>query len=194
MSPSTDAAFRRALRGTILSGALVAVVVVAALQLAAPTYDSRRQLVSELADVPHGELLLVAFAALSCSLFATALAMKRGGGPWPLGLAVLVAAAAFGVAGALPMSRSAEMHVGCVAVGFVSIALVMGLGPFFFGPLSGRARVASWSACVAMVGAVALSAVIPFAIAQRLAGAVLVLWIVWAGWRSTSPAARELAS
>lgn len=162
-----------------LGGALTFVGTVALLPSWQPGYDPRRQLMSELANGPHGGALLAAFLGLAVAIAACAgvLASHRAARPLvvPLGLS----AVCIGAAGVLSLHRQPEAHVGLVAAGFgLACAGVAGLPLLRAAVVRGRSRL-SWAFGGAMIGSLGLAAVLPFGLVQRAAAACFVGWILW---------------
>ena len=166
------------------SGVGVFLLVVIALHLAQPGYDPLNQLMSELALGRHGQFMLVAFLALAIALAAAALNLLFHGRHLVLAALLGLASASFAGAGWVTLGSSAAVHVGFVAAAFVLCGLSMYLLPAMVAAFSAlRYRFASWGAGAAMTVSVTLgdSTLAP-GLAQRLAAAALLGWLVMVAW------------
>lgn len=113
----------RALAFVAISGAILAIVLLAALHVLRPDLQPTWHVISEYANGPHGWLMTIAFAALAVSCGATVLGIWPLADGWGLRIGlVLIALAAIGLGMAAlfpadivqdpmpPMSWSGTMH------------------------------------------------------------------------------------
>lgn len=167
--------------GGILSiaGAILFLMVVIPLHLLQKNYDPASQMMSELALGVHGGYMFGAFLALALAF--TGLATGLHGALQPRFAAFLAGctALAFAGAGFYRLDNAIEVHVALVATAFLLAGLLMYLLP---SRMPGITRMVSWGLMGLMVLAV-LSGhlLLPMGIAQRLASACVLVWLVWTG-------------
>jgi hypothetical protein len=171
---------------------LIFVGAVFYLHVVQPNYDPVHQFMSELALGESGWLMLVAFFALGGTMAALAAGFLLAGARAVV--VVLLSVAAMGLVGAglIRLDVDANVHIGLVALAFVTVALSMYLVPRCDKAFSDTRQMAiSWSLAAAMGVSVALGAgLAPAGVGQRLSALFLILWSVWAGMRLSSVGAR----
>lgn len=164
------------------------VAVVWVLHSLQTAYDPATQLMSELALGPYGEAMLAAFLSLALAIAALGLSLPAGSG-LTVRLVLAVSSLCFVAAGVFPLGAATELHVAAVALGFVAAGVSMYLLPSCTTPFRTRSwQAASRGFLVAMATAAALGhSVIPIGVAQRLAAAALLGWLVACAWRLGRP-------
>ncbi|MDR1888013.1 MAG: DUF998 domain-containing protein [Zoogloeaceae bacterium] len=166
-------------------GVAVFLLVVLALHGVTPGYDPRTQFMSELALLPYGAWMLLAFVGLGLAAAATALNLHANAGPRFLsrlpGILLGLAAVLFLAAGVVTLAVSAQAHVAFVACAFMACGLALYLLPRAIAAFSGAGGYAfSWGLGLVMCGAVAAGdEIILPGIAQRIAAAALLLWFLY---------------
>lgn len=108
---------------------LIFAAVVVYLHVAQPTYDPVHQFMSELALGPSGWLMLVAFLALGASMAALGIGFYLIGARTVIVVLLAVAAVGFVGAGFVRLDVNANVHIGLVALSFVTSALSMYILP-----------------------------------------------------------------
>lgn len=167
--------------GGILSiaGAILFLVVVIPLHLLQRNYDPANQMMSELALGGYGGYMFGAFLALALAF--AGLAASLHGVHQPRLATVLAGgtALAFAGAGLYRLDNAIEVHVALVATAFLLAGLLMYLLPSL---MPGITRMVSWGLLGLMVLAVLSGHQwMPMGIAQRLAAACVLIWLIWTG-------------
>ncbi|CAK0779609.1 membrane hypothetical protein [Gammaproteobacteria bacterium] len=151
-----------------------------ALHFLQPDYDPSHQLMSELSLGSHGWAMLVAFTFLALAVSACLAGLRHMGASIGIQILLLVCTTSFLGAGIFPLGVASELHISLVAAAFIAMVLVMYLLPSE--TLNGckMFRLPSWT----LAGSTALSVllgenVLPMGIAQRIAAASIVLWLIW---------------
>ena len=166
-----------------VAGTLAFVALVCVLHLTQPDYNPTRQLMSELALGEHGWLMLPAFICLAAAPLSLAWGLSRlRRAALPRSLLVLAGLGYLG-AGLLPLDRSVEGHIACVALAFVAVVLAMCLLPAALPTrFGGATRLASWGLAAGTAASVLLGGTfVPTGVAQRLAAACVAAWFCLIG-------------
>jgi hypothetical protein len=166
-------------------GAAVFLLIVLALPVAQPGYDSRTQFMSELALGPWGEWMRLAFVGLCLATAATGLNLyarveSRGVARLP-GILLGLAAMLFLAAGFVTLAVSAQAHVALIAGAFMACGVAMYLLPRVVVVFAGREACAlSWGSGLIMCAAVALGdRLVPSGVSQRIAACALLFWLLY---------------
>ncbi|HTM43708.1 MAG TPA: DUF998 domain-containing protein [Polyangiaceae bacterium] len=171
--------------GTLV-GATGFLGVIVTLDLLQPTYDFRRQLISELVYGAGGRWLVAAFALLAASVFLAARGLRSGGASRLVQVLMHGAALGFLAAGIWTLRDAPLLHVSAVAFAFVSLVSSMALLP----RTPHIAHIISPSTSWLLAGVATLSVgmadtLLPLAIAQRITAATTLLWLIIVGWNLT---------
>ncbi len=168
-----------------MAGCAFFIFCVVFLTLTQADYDSRTQLMSELALGRGGLLMLFAFLALALATGMLALALRYAGTKAGTVPVLFLAATAFAAAGIFPLGSATTPHIVSIGTAFIASGLAMYLLPGSLILFSGRRwRLLSWGCAATMALAVALGlSLLPAGLAQRLAALALLIWIVGSGWR-----------
>lgn len=168
-----------------IAGIAIFLSIVVFLHLVQPGYDPVNQLMSELALGEHGNFMLFAFFGLSLALFSILLGLSKFGSGNELKAPLLLAASCFAGAGIFPLGSSTEIHIVLVMLAFVASGLAMFLLPSSgFSKITKWGRLLSWFLLIAMaLSVIAAQLFIPIGIAQRLAAASLISWVLAVSWR-----------
>ncbi len=172
--------------GVVAAGSpLIFVGVVVHLHVVQPNYDPVQQFMSELALGASGWLMLVAFLALGTSMAALGVGFLLTGASPVLPVLLWLSAGGFVGAGLIPLGVDADVHIGLVALSFVTVAFSMYLAPRCAEAFQGKnEKLICWSLAAALGVSVALgSGLVPAGVGQRLAALFLILWSVWVGLR-----------
>ena len=160
-------------------------VVVLTLHVVQAQYDPVNQLMSELALGPHGWAMFFAFAGIAVALAGIQFSVTSLGATAVLRGLLILPAILFLAAGAFPLGETSMIHISAIAAAFVSAVLAM----YLFPSLGGRAaalapRPISWSLAAGVAVSVALGhSLVPIGLGQRMAAALLLLWILVLGLR-----------
>ena len=182
--PNNSAERPRRRTGLLAVAATLAfVALVCALHLAQPDYNPTRQLMSELALGKYGWAMLPAFLCLAAAPLALARGLSRLRGTALPRALLVIAGLGFLGAGLLPLDRSVEGHIACVALAFVAVVLAMCLLPAALPTrFGGATRLASWGLAAGTAASVLLGGtLVPTGVAQRLAAACVAAWFCLIG-------------
>ncbi len=170
-----------------IAGVATFVIVVVALHALQSGYDPTTQLMSELAQGPHGDFMIAAFSGLAAAMVGILVAVDALGAGAAVRLLMLAAAVAFLASGIFPLGATSEIHITAIAVAFVFSGLIMYLLPSAMPAAKALVpRVVSWGLAIGLAASIALGqSVLPMAIAQRIAALFLLAWLVIVGWRCT---------
>jgi hypothetical membrane protein len=169
---------------TTVGGVMLFIVTVATLHILQPTYDSRHQLMSELALGQYGWAMFYAFLGLAAAIFGVQSAIGVYQATRSYRILLSVAATLFLLAGVYPLGNTSMVHITVIAVAFVLSVLAMYLFPFSAGRASSVApRSLSWTLAAGVALSVVLGHVIPIGIGQRLAAGCLLLWLLTVAWK-----------
>jgi len=148
-------------------------------------YEPAHQFMSELALGPMGWLMLFAFCSLGGSVGALAIGLLLSGARSAITVLLLLGTTGFIGAGFVRLDENANVHIGLVAVSFVTVALSMYLLPSSSDLFKGkRQKAISWILAIGLGVSVALgSSIIPAGVGQRISSLLLIFWLVWAGFR-----------
>ncbi|MFZ5531598.1 MAG: DUF998 domain-containing protein [Pseudomonadota bacterium] len=175
-------AINRLLGATAIAGVGVFIIVVLSLHMLQPDYDPRHQLMSELALGTHGTWMLLAFFGMAAATGAVAAAALLQLRTSPAGFAFLVASGGFVASGLYPLGAASSLHIASISVAFVFIVLGMYLLPttsVFGWP---ALHPVTWSLAAAITASVAAGqAGVALGVAQRLAAASLIAWLLIIG-------------
>ena len=174
---------------------LIFMGVVVYLHVAQPNYDPVNQFISELALGASGWLMLVAFLALGASMAALGVGFLLTGASPAIVALLSIAAGGFVGAGFVRLDVNANVHIGLVALSFVTVALSMYLVPRCAEAFHGTKQIiVSWTLAAALGVSVALGAgLIPVGVGQRLSALFLILWSVWVGLKLSTIGTRANA-
>lgn len=164
-----------------IAGVALFLIVVVALHVVRRDYDPLQQMMSELALGQHGGFMLVAFLGFGSAFAGLAAGLRGARQPVFTILLAAATALAFSAAGIYRLDNAVEAHVALVAIAFVLAGLLMYLLP---SSLPGLARSISWMLAAATALAVVSGHLFaPMGLAQRLAAACILIWLVWVGTR-----------
>ena len=164
-----------------IAGVLVFLTVVVSLHLLRKDYDPVHQMMSELALGERGGLMLAAFLALGIAFAGMAAGLRGARQPAYTSLLAVCAGLTFVAAGVYRLDNAMEMHVALIAAAFVLAGLLMYLLP---ASLPEYARPVSWSLAAATALAVVSGHLFaPMGIAQRVAAACILIWLLWTARR-----------
>ena len=165
-------------------GVAVFTFVVVSLHVLQPRYDPANQLMSELALGRHGWAMFFAFAAIATALAGLQFAIAALGAGNGLRILMMISAALFLAAGVFPLGEATStIHISAIAAAFVTAVLAMYLFPSMSGNAAElKSKAVSWSMAAGVAVSVAMGqSALPMGIAQRLAAAFLLLWILVMG-------------
>ena len=130
-----------------------------------------------------GWLMLVAFCAMGGSLAALRMGLYFAGAGSIIVVLLWIAAGGFVGAGVVRLDVNANVHIGFVALSFVTVALSMYLLPGSNTLFQGaKEKVISWALAIGLGVSVALgSGMVPAGVGQRLSAMFLILWSIWVG-------------
>ena len=165
----------------ILGLALFVVIVLTLQHVQQPTYDYQTQMMSELALGEYGQWMLLAFLAVASAMTATAWIIRKLLLRQDIFYLLLLAALSLAIAGIVTLSDSTAIHASSVCLAFILCGLSMYMIPIDVpDSYRRRCRVFSWGVLLLMIFPVALAGqtILPIGIAQRLATALLFVWLV----------------
>ena len=183
MAPVINAGSRRYALCSLLCASSF-ILLVSTLHWLQADYDPVNQLISELALGAYGWLMLPAFTCLALATLAMLAALR----PYQIGLSVkypfLLAVAGFLLAGIFPLGQYSDWHISAVAVAFITFVF----GMYAFPHHGGQAArllpaLLSWLLAAGVAASIASGQLLPMGIAQRLAAACLLGWLMWLNWR-----------
>lgn len=170
--------------GVAILGAAIFVAVVVPLHFLQPGYEPANQLMSELALGPYGWAMVLAFAGLAMAMLGVQAAVSALGASRLLRALLYGAAVFFAVSGIFPLGRTSDVHIAAIAAAFMLSVMAMVFYPRNAGRAAAAApRAVSWPLAAGVAASVALGQFMPMGIAQRLAAACLLAWLVILGWR-----------
>lgn len=161
-------------------GVIAFIVIVVLLHVLQPGYNPVEQLISELADGPHGSAMFFAFLSLAIALASLAFGLFQLQTPIAIPICLSLASVCFIGAGIFRLGTAAETHIAFVAVAFFFCVLAMYLLPRTKHEMTSvRNRVISWGLAVVVAsGVVSGGSLIPVGIAQRIIVGALLVWII----------------
>ena len=113
----------------IMVGVMMFVMVVLILRMLQPEYDTRNQLMSELALGRHGWAMFLAFLGLASEMFGVQSTIAAYGGTRGYRFLLVAAALLFLAAGIFPLGAAPLLHISSIAIACVLTVLAMYLFP-----------------------------------------------------------------
>ena len=165
----------------VILGVLGFAGIALGLHIVQDNYNPAHQLMSELALGEYGSFMLAAFLSLAVAVFTAQSIISSYKSNLTVRILLVIASFSFAGAGVFKLGAYTDLHVGLIAVAFVSVVLTMYLLPRLIPPLQRRIpTIVCWAFGISTaVSVVSSDTLLPGGVAQRMATGCILCWLIW---------------
>ncbi len=165
----------------VILGVLGFTGIVIGLHILLDNYNPVHQLMSELALGEYGAFMLAAFLSLAVAVFTAQSIIASYKSNPSIRILLILASLSFAGAGVFKLGAYTDLHVGLIAIAFVSTVLSMYLTPRLVPAFQHRIPTAMcWVNGIGIAAFVVSSdTLLPGGVAQRMATGCILVWLIW---------------